>query len=172
MVKIVRAIYKINKKILTKIRSLIVKKTVKSCGKVLLVNGKSYIGPNTVLGNNVSFNGMIIKGCGLVTIGDNFHSGTECMILSQIHNYDTGTKIPYDSTYIAKDVVIGDNVWLGNRVMVLGGITIGEGAIIQAGSVVVKDIPACAIAGGHPAIVFKYRDQDHYYKLKAAKKFN
>ena len=64
------------------------------------------------------------------------------------------------------DVVIEDNVWLGNRVIVLPGVTIGEGAIIQAGSVVVKDIPKYAIAGGHPAKVFSSRDKDHYEMLK------
>lgn len=52
----------------------------------------------------------------------------------------------------------------------LGGVSIGEGAIIQAGSVVCKDIPAFAIAGGHPAIPFKYRNQKHYETLKKMKK--
>lgn len=56
--------------------------------------------------------------------------------------------------------------------IVLGGVRIGEGAIIQAGSVVVKDIPRCAIAGGHPAAVFKYRDIEHYDTLKAAGEFH
>ncbi len=50
--------------------------------------------------------------------------------------------------------------------MVLGVVTIGKGAIIQAGSVVINDIPACAIAGGHTAKVFRYRDKEHYEKLK------
>lgn len=76
------------------------------------------------------------------------------MIITNFHNYNE-EKIPYDSTYIIKDVIIEDNVWLGNRVIVLGGVTIGEGAIIQAGAVVVKDIPPFAIAGGNPAKVFK-----------------
>ncbi|WP_407461931.1 acyltransferase, partial [Methanobrevibacter sp.] len=71
-----------------------------------------------------------------------------------------------------KDVVIEDNVWLGNRVIVLPGVRIGEGAIIQAGSVVVKDIPKCAIAGGHPANVFSLRDADHYEELKKEGKFH
>ena len=56
--------------------------------------------------------------------------------------------------------------------IVLGGVTIGEGAIIQAGSVVVKDIPPLAIAGGHPAVPFKYRDKEHYYRLKELGQFN
>ncbi len=56
--------------------------------------------------------------------------------------------------------------------IVLGGVTIGEGAIIQAGSVFVKDIPPLAIAGGHPAVPFKYRDKEHYYRLKELGQFN
>ena len=79
--------------------------------------------------------------------------------------------LPYDTSYIDKDVTIGDCVWLGNNTIILGGVTIGEGAIIQAGSVVCKDIPPLAIAGGHPATVFKYRNKDHYKKLKSENKF-
>lgn len=148
-----------------------VKRQVKSFQVPLKVNGKSSVTNKTTLGKNVNFNGMIIRGGGSVVIGDNFHSGTECQMITQIHNYE-GTKIPYDSTYIHKDIYIGDNVWLGSRVMILGGVTIGEGAIIQAGSVVVNDIPECAIAGGHPAKVFKYRDRDHYYRLKGEGNFH
>ncbi|MBO5207803.1 MAG: hypothetical protein J6B68_00505 [Lachnospiraceae bacterium] len=91
------------------------RRTVKSCGEILRVNGKSILTPNTSLGNNVHFNGMYITGNGKVTIG--------------------------------------------------------EGAIIQAGSVVTKDIPKYAIAGGHPAVSFKYRDIQHYEALKKAEKF-
>lgn len=68
-------------------------------------------------------------------------------------------------------MVIKDCVWLGNNVIILGGVTIGEGAIIQAGSVVCKDIPDFAIAGGHPAKAFKFRDKEHYLELKEKKKF-
>ena len=78
----------------------------------------------------------------------------------------------YDDTVISRDVVIEDNVWLGNRVIVLPGVTIGEGAIVQAGSVVANDIPKYGIAGGHPAVVFKSRDKDHYEKLKKEGKFH
>lgn len=91
--------------------------------------------------------------------------------MTTIHNYDNGKKIPYDETVIHKEVTIEDNVWLGINVTILPGVTIGEGAIIQAGSVVTSNIPACAIAGGHPAKVFKYRNKEHYYKLKSEEKF-
>ena len=132
----------------------------------LKVNGKTKLTKNTFLGKNTNFNGMVIKGGGKVCIGDNFHSGEECLMIIQIHNYDFGQAIPYDDSYITQDIVIKDNVWVGDRVIILGGVIIEEGAIIQAGSVVVSDIPKCAIDGGHPAKVFKYRDIEHYDKLK------
>ena len=138
----------------------------KQVGAGLRVNGKSCVTKNTVLGNNVNFNGMEIGGGGHVRIGNNFHSGPGCLMITQNHDYDHGNAIPYGSKYIYKDIFIEDNVWLGDRVIILGGVTIGEGAIIQAGSVVVSDIPKYGIAGGHPARVFKYRDKEHYEKLR------
>lgn len=137
----------------------------------LFVNGPSAVSRSTILGKNIHFNGMVIRGAGQVVIEDNFHSGCDCLMISQIHNYDGGKSIPYDDTYVLKDIYIEPNVWLGDRVIVLGGVRIGEGAIIQAGSVVVSDIPKCAIAGGHPAKVFKYRDVEHYEWLKREESF-
>ena len=138
----------------------------------LTVNARSSIGPNVFLADNVNFNGMKISGKGRVTIGNNFHSGTDCLMITQNHNYDNGEKIPYDASYILKSITIEDNVWLGDRVIVLGGVTIGEGAIIQAGSVVVKNIPKYAIAGGHPANVFSQRNIEHYDSLKREGQFH
>jgi acetyltransferase-like isoleucine patch superfamily enzyme len=135
-------------------------------GSNVYVNGYSKFTKNTILGKNVHFNGIDISGKGKVVIGDNFHSGSECLIITSVHNYE-GTKIPYDETSIDKDVHIGDNVWIGKRVVVLGGVNIGEGAIVQAGSCVVNDIPPLAIAGGHPAKVFKFRNSDHYFEKKS-----
>lgn len=149
--------------------SIVKKKCAKYIGKVQ-VNNKTVVTDKTFLGDNVNFNGMHIAGCGNVYIGNNFHSGTDCMIITQNHNYE-GNAIPYDETYICKDVVIEDNVWIGSRVILLPGVTIGEGAIIQAGSVVTTNIPKYSIAGGHPAKVFSHRDKEHYEQLKKQKKF-
>ena len=144
-----------------------------SCKSEPKVNMPCSVTKKTHLGHNVNFNGMAIVGGGTVTIGDNFHSGIECRMISQFHRYDDGNAIPYDTKeYIFRDIVIEDNVWFGDRVIVLGGVTIGEGAIIQAGSVVVKDIPKYSIAGGHPAKVFKERDIEHYERLKKQGKFH
>ncbi len=140
-------------------------------GKGCRCNFRCHFSKNTVIGTNCHFNGMSISGNGKVVIGDNFHSGKNIRILTTFHNFDHGTAIPYDDTTYDRDVIIEDNVWLGENVMILGGVRIGEGAVIQAGSVVCIDVPPLALAGGHPAIPFKYRDKEHYYALKDAKKF-
>lgn len=93
------------------------------------------------------------------------------MIISANHNYE-GSEIPYDSKYITKEIDIGDFVWFGNRVTVIGNVKIGEGAIIGACSVVTSDVPPLAIVGGNPAKVIKYRDKEHFYKLKSEGKYH
>lgn len=140
-------------------------------GKELHIGGPCSFNKNVVVGDNVNFNGMRVFGLGNVSIGNNFHSGIECMIITQNHNYEGGA-IPYDDTYIFKNITIKDNVWFGHRVIVTGNVTIGEGAIVAAGSVVAKDVPDYAIVGGNPAKVIKYRDIEHYNKLKEQKKFH
>lgn len=135
------------------------------------VNGFTLLSKKTHIGTNVNFNGFRVYGNGEVTIGDNFHSGSGCFIITQVHNYH-GESIPYDNTYLYKTVTIEDNVWFGMNVSVLSNCVIGEGAIIQAGSVVVSDIPKYAIAGGNPCRVFSSRDKEHYQRLKAQGKFH
>lgn len=162
-------------KLLIKLRQFlfttIVKRQAAEVGEDCRVNYYSRFTDRTYLADHTNFNGMKIEGAGKVEIGKYFHSGKKCMIIASNHNYE-GDAIPYDCTYIAKDVKIGDFVWLGNRVLILPGVTIGEGAIIQAGAVVASDIPPCAIAGGNPAKVFKYRDKEHFYRLKSEMKFH
>ncbi len=144
---------------------------VKSMGKGCKFHRFCRLTDKTVIGNNCHFNGINIQGKGLITIGNNFHSGVGVSIISSDHNYDYGAAIPYDDTFVTGDVTIDDNVWVGMNVILLRGVHLGEGCIIQAGSVVCKDIPPYAIAGGHPAQVFKYRDIEHYKKLDIEKKY-
>lgn len=160
------------KSLRTALFNSIVKRQAESVGKNLSVNHYSRVTSSCILGRNVNFNGMIISGKGKVSIGDNFHSGKDCKMITSFHNYDTDDAIPYGYGLISKDIMIEENVWIGDRVIVLGGVTIGEGAIIQAGSVVVKSIPKYSIAGGHPAKVFKHRDVSHYLRLKEQRKFH
>lgn len=150
----------------------LVRRQCGGCSGPVTANYPTRVTARTFLGRNVHFNGLRIKGAGRVTIGDNFHSGQEILFITEYHDYDGGDALPYDPVKtVCKDITIAANVWLGDRVVVLGGVSIGEGAIIQAGSVVVSDIPACAIAGGHPAKMFKQRDRPHYEALKAAGRF-
>jgi chloramphenicol O-acetyltransferase type B len=150
---------------------LALRKVKKSAGPVY-VSRYTVLSKNTSLGRNVSFNGFKVFGIGNLSIGDNFHSGQDCMAFTSNHNYDSGTAIPYDHTSTSKNIIIEDNVWLGARVLLLGGIKIGEGAIAQAGSVVVKDVPKYSIVGGNPAVVIKSRNIEHYLRLKKENKFN
>ena len=55
------------------------------------------------------------------------------------------------------DIVIGNDVWVGTKAMIKGGITIGDGAIVAMGAVVTKDVPPYAIVGGVPAKIIKFR---------------
>ena len=144
----------------------------KKVGKFLCCNGPVRATHHTELGDHVHFNGMWASGNGRIVIGSWFHSGDGLRIFTRNHNYDKGNAIPYDKTYVTKDVVIGDFVWIGSQVILLPGTKIGEGAIIQAGSVVHGEIPPYAIAGGNPAKVFAQRDVEHFNRLKAAGKFH
>lgn len=136
----------------------------------LHINGWSRFGSRVNIGKNANFNGVRTYGRGMVTFGDNFHSAAGLIVLTQSHNY-MGAALPYDTSVLVRDVQIGDNVWIGLNVLVLPGVTIGEGAIVQAGSVVAIDVPALAIVGGNPARPIKFRDAEHYRSLKHHGKF-
>jgi Acetyltransferase (isoleucine patch superfamily) len=151
------------KNILAKAYTWKLKRTARSSGPRCRANGW-VSAANLHLGEDCHFNGMRVYGRGKVTIGSHFHSGKGLTILTEFHDYE-GAQLPYDEKVLVRDVEIGRNVWVGLDVCILGGVKIGEGAIIQARSVVVNDIPPLAIAGGHPAKVFKSRDKDHYDAL-------
>ena len=156
------------KKCRTMFFTFLAKLQLKQYGRSLTVNHYCRFAGNVSVGDNCHFNGMKIGG-GNVLIHNNLHSGEEVLILAQSHNYN-GNELPYDSTYIIKNVVIDDNVWIGSRVLIIGNVHIGEGAIIGAGSIVTKDVPPLAIyAGGR---IIKYRDKEKYETLKSLKKFH
>lgn len=113
-----------------------------------------------------------IEYMGGVKIGNYFHTGKGLTIFSSNHNYENGDKIPYDDDDVMKEVVIGDFVWCGANVTIVPGVHIGDGAVIGSGAVVTKDIPECAVVGGNPAKVIKYRDKERFFRLKSEGKFN
>ena len=168
--------YKIKKKIIRYLFEnemdyyLEVKFEAKKIGEGVRVMGPSIVNKKTIIGSNTAINRLNIIGTGECIIGAYCHLAFGLTIITSNHNYK-GNGIPYDNENIEKTVKIEDFVWIGANVTVLPGVTIGEGAIIQAGSVIRNSIPPLGIAGGNPAIVFSSRDEEHYYKLKKEKKY-
>jgi acetyltransferase-like isoleucine patch superfamily enzyme len=93
---------------------------------------------------------------GRITLGDNALLGPEVFITASNYSVDAGKPVMYQDK-IEADVVIGADVWLGVRVIVLPGVEIGDGAVVGAGSVVTKSLPAQCIAVGSPAKVVGWR---------------
>ena len=56
-----------------------------------------------------------------------------------------------------REINIGNDVWIGTRALIMGGVTIGDGAVVGAGAIVTKDVPPYAIVGGVPAKIIRYR---------------
>ena len=101
------------------------------------------------IGNNCGFSGTVIGAFKLIKLGNNVRCGANTLITdSDWHLDDHRAGEP-------KDVVIGDNVWLGINVVVLKGVTIGDNTLIGANSVLTKDIPSNVIAAGNPCKVIK-----------------
>ena len=165
--KIVKILYNILVNIRVPFYNFVAKIQVKRMGEACRFHKVCRLTNLTEIGNNCHFNGIEINGKGRCIIGNNFHSGKNVFIYTSDHNYNFGSKIPYDDSFIKEDVIIEDNVWVGTGVIILKGTVLREGCIIQAGSVVTGEIPKGAIAGGHPAIIFAKRDINHYEELKS-----
>lgn len=94
-----------------------------------------------------------------IVIGNNFLAGRYVTISDNNHgntNLEDMMKPPYHRTLVSKGgITIGNNVWVGDKATILGGVTIGDGAIIAANSVVTKDVPAYSVVAGIPARVIK-----------------
>jgi acetyltransferase-like isoleucine patch superfamily enzyme len=94
---------------------------------------------------------------GRISVGEDALFGPRVYITASNYRYDPGTPV-WRQARVEQDVVIGADVWLGVRVIVLPGVTIGDGAIVAAGSVVTRDLPPGAVAAGVPARILKMRD--------------
>ncbi len=110
------------------------------------------IGDNSGLGVRCEINGE-------VEIGKNVMMGPDVIVYTQNHAFrQKDTLIMNQNYYPPKKVVIGDDVWIGRRVIILPGVHIGKGAVIGAGAVIAKDIPEYAIAVGNPVVIKGYRE--------------
>jgi maltose O-acetyltransferase len=97
---------------------------------------------------------------GDIVIGSYVMISPYVMITATIHNFDDTSTPMMLQGLSSQKVVIEDDVWVGGKSTILPGVTVGRGSIIAAASVVTKDIPPYAIAGGIPAKVIKYRKPD------------
>jgi maltose O-acetyltransferase len=120
------------------------------------------------LGNNVHIGpGAMLDGAGGITVGDGSILAPEVNVFSRSHNFDDNVQaLPFDNVMLVAPVHIGRFVWIGTRVIVLPGVSIGDGAVIGAGAVVSKDIPSYAVAVGNPARVVRFRDRTRFEELK------
>lgn len=150
----------------------------------LFANARIYnssIGIGTYIGKNSEINyASIGKFCSIadcVHIGFGSHPGNYVSMHPSTY-YDTTQVLGYtfaDTTlfnpykWIDKNnkklVDIGNDVWIGSRVMIMDGVSIGHGAIIAAGAVVTKDIEPYAVVGGVPAKFIKYRFDEEYRRF-------
>ena len=84
--------------------------------------------------------------------------GPDVYILTQNHNFENTEQLIRKQGFRGiQPVEIGDNVWIGARVIILPGVHIGSGAVIGAGSIVTKDIPQNVVVVGNPAKIIKVR---------------
>jgi maltose O-acetyltransferase len=95
---------------------------------------------------------------GRITIGDHVMMGEDVLILTRNHRFDDLTR-PMDQQGFAEErpVVIGNDVWIGTRAIILAGVHVGDGAIIGAGAVITRDVPSYAIVAGNPARIVRMR---------------
>ena len=140
-----------------KLRGFFSKRIIAYQGKNVNIEKNASFTPALSIGDDSGI-GIRCEINGPVTIGKKVMMGPEVVIYTSGHRHDR-CDIPMsaqgdDET---KPVVIGDDVWIGRRVIIMPGVKIGTGCIIGAGAVVTKDIPDYSVAGGVPAKVIKSR---------------
>lgn len=135
--------------------------------KITATTGKNlYIYPHVTIlfsnkilfGNRVAINtGTYIDGRGEISIMDNVMIGNNCTIVSFDHgSYELDTPMSQQKLIMAK-ITIENDVWIGANCVITKGVTIRQGSVIAAGSVVTKDVEGYSVYGGIPAKFIKKR---------------
>lgn len=114
-------------------------------------------GSQIVVGDNVGISGSTICARNKIVIGNNVLIGSGCLITdSDAHPIDWKNRREGDSNNIkCAPVIIGNDVFVGARSIILKGVEIGDRAVVGAGSVVTRNVPANSIVAGNPAVVVK-----------------
>lgn len=109
------------------------------------------------IGENSRIHGTCIHACQFVSIGKNCLIAANCQIMdSSGHDLSfSNVENRINTRGGSRPVVIEDSVWIGTHSIILPGVRVGYGSVIAAGSVVTKDIPPMAIAGGNPAVLIR-----------------
>jgi acetyltransferase-like isoleucine patch superfamily enzyme len=110
------------------------------------------------IGENCSINDYaIIYGMGNVIIGNNVRIAAHTIIVSGDHIYKDPNQLIRLQGVVKKPIIIEDDIWIGANSCILGGVTIGKGSIIGAGSVVRKSFPPYSVIVGNPGRIVKVR---------------
>jgi maltose O-acetyltransferase len=140
-----------------KLRSYFASKFIVSSGKNINIERGATFSRRLTIGNNSGI-GVNSQLQGKITIGDNVMMGPEVYIYTTNHEFSRlDIPICQQGYQEEKEVVIGDDVWIGSRATILPGVTIANGCIIGAGAVVTKDTPPYTVVCGNPAKVVKKR---------------
>lgn len=143
------------------LRRILVRQIFKSCGKDVIIKTRAYFGTgeSLVIGDRSQL-GVDCKVENDLVMGDNVVMGPDVVIMSSSHGYErVDLPINRQKHPARRPVVVGSDVWIGTRVIILPGVQIGDQAILGAGAVVTKDVPPRAIVAGNPAQVIRYRDE-------------
>lgn len=142
------------------LRRITAKGFIRKCGKKVNIEKGAIIGSKLSIGNNSGVGVNCVCG-GEITIGDDVMMGPEVVIFSRNHQFSSiDTPMRLQGYTESKPCIIGNDVWIGRRAMIMPGVKIGNGVVIAAGAVVTKDVPDYAVVGGVPAKIIKYRNSN------------
>lgn len=141
--------------------------TFESSEGEVLIGNEVYIGASTIIcRSRIEFENNIFVAWGCYFYDHDSHSldfkERQLDVKRQLEDFRSGKRFIESKNWDVvntKPIKVCSNCWIGMNCIVLKGVTIGEGAVVAAGSVVTKDVPAWSVVAGNPARVVKYIDK-------------